>query len=549
MKFKNDSKRLWQTINNVIKSTTRKIDIIDKIKIGELTLTSASDITNAFGKHFATIGKQVAMKGGNSKTKISTYLNKIPRTNKSVFLTPCTREEICSLIDKLPNKHSSGYDNIDNILLKKLSSVLIEPLYNIFNQSLSQGTFPDDMKLADVLPLFKGGNHSLLNNYRPISLLPTISKLLEKIMYNRTYEFLDEHNIFFKSQYGFRKKHSCEHAITELIGEICKGLESNKHTLSIFIDLSKAFDTISHDILFQKLDRYGIRGIALNWYKSYLNHRKLRAKCKTATSENFVYSDEFDLEIGTPQGSCLGPLIFLIFCNDLYLNLELCSGILFADDTTIYKSHSNIKFLKWCVISDMETIIDWFKANHLSLNGNKTVGMLFSKDKTSIKTLPIGDLQVKFVESTKFLGVHLDNKLTWRNHLDKLTCKIKRNTNLLKYGNNFLNIHTKRLIYYAHIQSHISYGLSIWGNMTPPSSLHKVQKLQNICVELINGEKATSTNLKNLRILNIKDLLKLENCKFGYKLLHNLLPLRVNDLAKYDHSGKSLIKDHGYCTR
>ena len=280
-----------------------------------------------------------------------------------------------------------------------------------------------------------------------------------------------------------------------------------------------------------------------------MNHRKLRAKCKTATSENFVYSDEFDLEIGTPQGSCLGPLIFLIFCNDLYLNLDLCSGILFADDTTIYKSHSNIEFLKWCVISDMETIIDWFKANHLSLNENKTVGMLFSKDKTSITVLPIGDLHVKFVESTKFLGVHLDNKLTWKNHLDKLTCKIKRNTNLLKCGNNFLNIHTKRLIYYAHIQSHISYGLSIWGNMTPPSSLHKVQKLQNICVELINGEKATSTNLKNLRILNIKDLLKLENCKFGYKLLHNLLPSRVNDLAKHDHSGKSLIKDHGYCTR
>ena len=295
-------------------------------------------------------------------------------------------------------------------------------------------------------------------------------------MYNRTYEFLDEHNIFFKSQYGFRKKHSCEHAITELIGEICKGLELNKHTLSIFIDLSKAFDTISHDILFQKLDRYGIRGIALKWYKSYLNHRKLRAKCKTATSENFVYSDEFDLEIGTPQGSCLGPLIFLIFCNDLYLNLELCSGILFADDTTIYKSHSNIEFLKWCVTSDMKTIIDWFKANHLSLNGNKTIGMLFSKDKTNIKILPIGDIQIKFVECTKFLGVHLDNKLTWKNHLDKLTCKIKRNINLLKYGNNFLNIHTKRLIYYAHIQSHISYGLSIWGNMTPPLSLHKVQK-------------------------------------------------------------------------
>ena len=405
------------------------------------------------------------------------------------------------------------------------------------------------MKLADVLPLFKSGNHSILNNYRPISLLPTISKLLEKIMYNRTYEFLDEHNIFFKSQYGFRKKHSFEHAITELIGEICKGFESNKHTLSIFIDLSKAFDTISHEILFQKLERYGITGLALEWYKSYLNCRKLRAKCNTATSNKFIYSKEYDLEIGTPEGSCLGPLIFLIFCNDLYLNLELCSGILFADDTTIYKSHSNIEFLKWCMVSDMEIIIDWFKANHLSLNENKTVCILFSKDKTSIDALTIGDITVKSVQSTTFLGVNLDHKLTWKIHIVKLICKIKKNINLLRCGNNFLNIHTKRLIYYAHLQSHISYGLSIWGNMIPPSSLHKIQKLQNKCVELINGNKATSTNLKSLRILKVKDLLKLDNCKFGFKLIHNLLPTRIVKLAKHDITGKSLVKDHKYKTR
>ena len=126
------------------------------------------------------------------------------------------------------------------------------------------------MKLADVVPLFKGGNNVLLMNYRPISLLPTISKLLEKIMYNRTYEFLDLNNIFFNSQYGFRKKHSCEHAITELTSEICKGLENGKHAMAIFIDLSKAFDTISHHILYQKLERYGIRGVALDWYKAIL---------------------------------------------------------------------------------------------------------------------------------------------------------------------------------------------------------------------------------------------------------------------------------------
>ena len=549
VKFKNDTKRLWHTINNIIKSSSRKTDVIDKIRVNNLVLTDAKEITNAFGQYFSAIGRQVAMKGGNSTKNISEYINKIPRLNKCMFLTPCSKEEISSLIDKLPNKHSSGHDNVDNILLKKLSSMLIEPLCFIFNLSLANGVFPDDMKLADAVPLFKGGNNVLLMNYRPISLLPTISKLLEKIMYNRTYEFLDLNNIFFNSQYGFRKKHLCEHAITELTSEICKGLENGKHTMAIFIDLSKAFDTISHHILYQKLERYGIRGVALDWYKSYLSNRKLRAKCKTASSENYTYSDQYNLDIGTPQGSCLGPLIFLIFCNDLYLNLEMCNGILFVDDTTIYKSHSNLNFLRWSITNDLEILIDWFKANHLSLNDNKTVGMLFGKNPSSVNKLPVGKLGIRFVDTTKFLGVHLDNKMSWKYHLDKLICKIKRNINLLKCGNKFLTVHTKRLIYFAHIQSHISYGLSIWGNMISSSNLNKLQKLQNKCVILINGSTATDTNLKSLCIMKINDLLRLENYRFGYKFLQRLLPIKIIDLIKCDQTDNSLIQDHVYNTR
>ena len=199
------------------------------------------------------------------------------------------------------------------------------------------------MKLADVIPLFKGGNRTYLTNYRPISLLPTISKILEKVIYTRIYCFVTKHDILFNSQYGFRKKHSCEHAVTELEGKICKGLEQNEHTTSLFIDLSKAFDTINHSVLLRKLEQYGVRSIALNWFTSYLTARKLRAKCATAEQSKPAYSDTKLIEVGTLQGSCLGPLIFLLFCNDLYLNLELCKGILFADDMTIYNSHHNLK--------------------------------------------------------------------------------------------------------------------------------------------------------------------------------------------------------------
>ena len=288
-KFKSDSKRLWHAINNIIKKTNNKSYIIDHIKVDNIVINNANEISNAFGKYFATIGLSVSTKGGNSKTPINEYLEKIPFQDKSVFLLPCSKSEIKKLIADLPNKSSSGHDNITNKLLKEICDLLIDPLHHIFNLSISTGIFPEDMKLADISPLFKGGNRHMLNNYRPISLLPTISKLLEKIIYARTYNFLDQKKILYNTQYGFHKKHSCEHAVTELTGEICKGLENGKHILAMYIDLSKAFDTIKHEVLYKKMYCYGIHGIALDWYKSYLTDRHIRAKCNCSTTSHVNY--------------------------------------------------------------------------------------------------------------------------------------------------------------------------------------------------------------------------------------------------------------------
>ena len=550
IKFKNDTCKLWKVINNVSSYCNDKSCIIDSIKINNIEITESKLIANEMGKFFATIGYNTAMKGGNSKVPISKYLEKIPNETSSVFLAPCTVIEIKKLIENLPNKMSSGYDNISNILLKKIQRAIAPPLNIVFNKSLSEGIFPDCMKLADVTPLFKGGNRLSLNNYRPISLLPTLSKLLEKIMYSRTYSFLTKYDLLYKSQYGFRKKHSCEHAVTELIGEICKGLETKKHTMAVFIDLSKAFDTISHDLLLKKMSLYGIRGKALDWYTSYLENRVMRAKCSISTNSQTVFSERHHLNIGTPQGSCLGPLLFLIFCNDLYLNLDLCGGILFADDTTIYKTHEHKEYLKWCIIHDLTILIDWFKANHLSMNANKTVGMHFSADKKStIDALQIDDIKINFVESTKFLGVWLDNKLTWKEHATRVGQKIYKNLNLLKISKKFLDLHSKRLLYFAQIQSHLTYGLSIWGNMLSTTALSRLQRLQNKSIALINSKKADKVEYQNLKILTLQQLLELENRKFGFKLLHNDLPDRIIELSCSDQKGKCLKKNHKYNTR
>ena len=202
------------------------------------------------------------------------------------------------------------------------------------------------MKIADIIPLFKRGQKHIIENYRPISLLVTLSKLLAKCIYKRVYKFLNKNNIFFKKQYGFRAKHSCEHAIQDLCGNIINNKEEGLHTAAIFLDLSKAFDTISHDILLKKLDIYGIRGICNKWFESYLSNRKLQVKCRTLSSNNIETSNRYQIKYGTAQGSCLGPLLFNIFCNDIHNNIEYSSMILFADDTTIYVSHRNSTYLK-----------------------------------------------------------------------------------------------------------------------------------------------------------------------------------------------------------
>ena len=261
---------------------------------------------------------------------LNTYLNKIKRNEKSIFLTPCSQPEIRQIILSLKNKKSSGHDGISNLLLKDLVDVLTYPLHIIFNKCLIQGIFPDIMKIADIVPLHKNGNIHIVDNYRPISLLMTISKILEKLVYNRVYAFLNKTNQIYDSQYGFRSKHSCEHAISELVGNILKGKENGEHTISVFLDLSKAFDMLEYSTLFQKLDIYGIRGTALNWFKSYLTNREMRTKC--IINDKVRYSDRKKITYGIPpQGSCLGPLLFLIFCNDLHLNLEFTKCILFAD--------------------------------------------------------------------------------------------------------------------------------------------------------------------------------------------------------------------------
>ena len=364
---------MWKLINSIINKNNDKRCVIDFLSVGNLTSKDPKNIVNGLADHFAKVGKKFASCIPPSKTSIDDYIMRIGQNPKSLLFYPTTEIEIANIIDEMVAKQSSGWDGIANKLIKNIKSCLVTPLNILFNQSMTEGIFPNIMKTALVTPLYKSGQKSICTNYRPISLLITLSKILEKIIYKRTYNFLMKTDQIYQSQYGFRKKHSCEHAIQELLGTILKGFENNEYTCAVFLDLSKAFDSLEHEILIEKLTRYGVRGVALEWYKSYLSNRCLKVKCLAGEPSEHCTSDTYNITHGVPQGSILGPLLFLVYCNDLPKVLEYINCILFADDTTLYKKHSNLNYLMWCMSEELKRLMDWFAANKLTLNLNKSV--------------------------------------------------------------------------------------------------------------------------------------------------------------------------------
>ena len=272
--------------------------------------------------------------------------------------------------------------------------------------------------------------------------------------------------------------------------------------------------------------------------------QKASIRCRTEKDPGVTYSSSYDVEYGTPQGSCLGPLLFLIFTNDLYKNLDYCNAILFADDTTVFKGHRNKNYLRWCIETDLLKITDWFKANKLTVNIDKTVFMSFGPKEDRLNNIEIGGMIVNHSKHTKFLGLWLDKKLNWNKHCSMLITKLKRNQALIRTTKNLFNQSTLKLIYYAHIQSHINYGLAVWGGgMASKELLNRIQRIQT------KSLKEITKDLNNLKILTINKLIRLEHAKLGYRLENKQLPEKIMKIISTDSLNKSLEKTHKYNTR
>ena len=281
-------------------------------------------------------------------------------------------------------KKSPGYDGISSQVIKAISTEISEPLSHIFNLTFFSGTIPDDLKIALVTPIFKANENNEFKNYRPISVLTCFSKLLEKLMYKRLTNHIEKNNILTQHQYGFRENRSTELAIIELVDRVTKAIDRGEYTIGIFLDLSKAFDTIDHKILIQKLDHYGIRGITQLWFQDYLKNRKQIVKY------NQIKSKEMVIKSGVPQGSILGPILFLLYINDIENCSKLISFILFADDTNIFYSNKCLKTLSNIIQTEIDKVAEWLNVNKLSLNTTKTKIILFrSPNKNQVKPLKL----------------------------------------------------------------------------------------------------------------------------------------------------------------
>ena len=276
--YKSNAKKLWSLINQTITKVKHKGSIIPSITVDGIKYNKPKTIANKFGEFYSQLGSTLAKSIVPGMTSIDQYMKNIPRQINSIVIRPTSVQEIDRIIRELPNKTSYGYDEISNTMLKALHMSITFPLCHIFNQSLQEGIFPERMKWVEVIPLYKGKCMDVMVNYRPISLLITLSKILEKIMYKHLYSILDTKGILYASQYAFCSKHSCEQAIAELLGYILLSKNRNEHSASVFLDLSKTFDILDHQILLSKLSRYGIRGAALEWFGSYLQNRSLFAK-------------------------------------------------------------------------------------------------------------------------------------------------------------------------------------------------------------------------------------------------------------------------------
>ena len=518
---KNSVYNMWKTLGVIVNpGKKRKGHDINKISSNGKMITNKNQIANIINEHFCSVGDRL-VEGlpNNLNLNFKQYLPD-PILN-SFFLRPILREEIIKEIKLLNPRKSSGPDKIPVKLIQLCPEIFADNLAIIYNKAIESAVYPDDMKIARVVALFKKGERHSADNYRPISLLSCINKLFEKLVCKQLLAYCEANNIFYDFQFGFRKRYSTSHALIETVDSIRRLVDEGNYVMGLFVDLTKAFDTVNHEILLYKMNNYGIRGHANNFFGSYLSNRK------QYMSVNGTESKLSSINCGVPQGSVLGPILFLLYINDIYRALKDCKINLFADDTCVFVSDPSMKDLMTKSKNQLSNLYKWCVSNKLTMNSTKTCYIIFhTKNKRkylNITKMETTDICIERVFSVKYLGVILDSLLTWKDHINYVCGKLLKYFGIFNHIKTFVSKSIARQLYFAFVYSTISYGIEVYGSCCQ-TLLTKVQVIQNRLLKLLlRMDRMSSTNFvhKYLHLLKVKDIYSINilcftnNCMLG----------------------------------
>lgn len=530
----NKSKETWKIINEKLgrnKNINKKIVLYHNNN----EITDSKEIADLFVDHFSTLAeKKLATHFGANLVLPCSLANNV---ENSIFFEPVTVSEIKNIISSLKNTKSSGIDELTTQALKHITDNIIKQLVYLFNLSLEVGLFPDILKMASVLPLYKKDDTKNIENYRQISILSILSKILERVVYNRIESFLDKHKVLTDSQHGFRKRKSTETACCHLMEFVYSNLDKSQYVVSLFFDLSAAFDTVNHQFLIDKLYSIGIRDSPLNWIKSYLSGRKMIVKMEDITSEMR------DVKLGVPQGSVLGPLLFGIYVNDLPCNITNGRVTMFADDMTITVTANSPEKIQVVVSLVIEELNTWCDRNKLILNNKKTICLNFNLQKPLREDL-LSMINIKFSNEFKFLGTFLDKGLTWNTQIEHVCKQLNKGFFAILQLKNVMNEQVLLDAYYSLCYSHISYNITSWGSA---SEVNRVFIIQKRIVRLIFGLKyreSCRNMFKQKKILTVPSIFILKCITLFTKLKDRFTMLSSSHNYNTRHGDLISIPNH-----